>query len=241
MSAQKMLEQLLKSGASMLDDSKGRGGSTLGGMLGAGGASAGLMGMLLGSKRGRGMGSTALKVGSVAALGAVAYKAYSHWQSQQAQQAQQAEQQAQMARPSSLQPATTASPATEASPPPASALPTASETHSRALLKAMIAAAKSDGHLDERELGLIHDELEKLGAEPELQRWMEDELRKPLDPADVARAATSPELASEMYFTSLLVVDGTAFMERAYLDELARQLKLEPGLKVELEQQARPF
>jgi uncharacterized membrane protein YebE (DUF533 family) len=28
-------------------------------------------------------------------------------------------------------------------------------------------------------------------------------------------------------------------MERAYLDELARQLKLEPGLKEQLEQHAR--
>lgn len=245
MSAQKMLEQLLKSGVSMLDDGKGRAGkggfsagrsgSSLGGMLGAGGASAGLMGMLLGGKRKRGMGSTALKVGTVAALGAVAYKAYNHWQSQQAQPPQAAPQ------GEHLQPADTASPATHAAPAAASAVPTVSEAHSRALLKAMIAAAKSDGHLDERELGLIHDELEKLGAEPELQRWMEDELRKPLDPADVARAATTPELASEMYFTSLLVVDGTAFMERAYLDELARQLKIEPGLKAELEKQARPY
>lgn len=28
-------------------------------------------------------------------------------------------------------------------------------------------------------------------------------------------------------------------MEKAYLDELARQLKLEPGLKLELEKQVR--
>jgi uncharacterized membrane protein YebE (DUF533 family) len=28
-------------------------------------------------------------------------------------------------------------------------------------------------------------------------------------------------------------------MEKSYLDELARQLKLEPGLKVELERQVR--
>ena len=37
----------------------------------------------------------------------------------------------------------------------------------------------------------------------------------------------------------LIVVDEESYMERAYLDELARQLKLEPGLKNELETQAR--
>jgi uncharacterized membrane protein YebE (DUF533 family) len=54
----------------------------------------------------------------------------------------------------------------------------------------------------------------------------------------VARAATTPELAAEMYLASLLVVDETSFMERAYLDELARQLRLPAGLKAELETQA---
>ena len=32
--------------------------------------------------------------------------------------------------------------------------------------------------------------------------------------------------------------DDQSFMERAYLDELARQLRLAPGLKAELEAQA---
>jgi uncharacterized membrane protein YebE (DUF533 family) len=45
-------------------------------------------------------------------------------------------------------------------------------------------------------------------------------------------------MAAEIYLASLLVVDKTTVMERAYLDELARQLRLAPGLKVELERQA---
>ena len=35
------------------------------------------------------------------------------------------------------------------------------------------------------------------------------------------------------------MVNEEHFLERAYLDELARQLRLEPGLKAELEQQVR--
>ena len=45
-------------------------------------------------------------------------------------------------------------------------------------------------------------------------------------------------MAAEMYLASLVMVDEENYMERAYLDELARQLKLDPDLKTELERQA---
>jgi uncharacterized membrane protein YebE (DUF533 family) len=234
MSAQSMLEQLLKSGLSMLEGKPG-GAAPAGagrpdpgwGKFGAGAATGGALGLLLGSKGGRRIGGKALKYGSVAALGAMAFKAYNHWQAQQAQ---------------------AAAPATGAGMPPAAALPPPRtvnllpapevELHSRGMLKAMIAAAKADGHLDERERGLVEAELSRLEADPTMRRWFEEELRRPLDPAEVAQAASTPELAAEMYLASLLVADETGFMERAYLDELARQLRLPEGLKVELERQA---
>jgi len=224
MSAQSMLDQLLKSGLAMLDN-KGRttaGASSAGlGQLGTGMAAGGILGLLLGTKRGRSMGGAALKYGSVAALGAVAFRAYSQWQSQQAERA----------------------PAPEAAPVPVrtvNLLPAPeAETHSRAMFKALIAAAKSDGHLDQRERGLIDAEMVRLNADSSERGWVEAELQSPLDPAEVARAATTPELAAEMYLASLLVIDDTSYMERAYLDELARQLKLPVGLKTELENQAR--
>ena len=46
-------------------------------------------------------------------------------------------------------------------------------------------------------------------------------------------------MAAEMYLASLIMVDEESYMERASLDELARQLKLEPGLKTQLEAQVR--
>ena len=42
-----------------------------------------------------------------------------------------------------------------------------------------------------------------------------------------------------MYLASLLAADEQNFMERAYLDELARQLKIDDALKAKLEQQLR--
>ena len=85
---------------------------------------------------------------------------------------------------------------------------------------------------------LIDAELVRLQADVGERQWMEAELQRPLDPAEVARAASTPEMAAEMYLASLLMVDDTSFMERAYLDELARQLRLPAGLKAELEAQS---
>lgn len=221
MGAQSMLDQLLKSGLSMLDNQGAAPvASGLGlGKLGPGVAVGGVLGLLLGTKRGRSMGGAALKYGSVAALGAVAFRAYTQWQAQQA----------------ATTPATANAPVRMVNLLPA---PEA-EAHSRAMLQAMVAAAKSDGHLDERERGLIDSELLRLLADAGERSWLEVELRRPLDPAEVAKAAATPEIAAEMYLASLLVVDDTSFMERAYLDELARQLRLPAGLKAELETQAK--
>lgn len=181
----------------------------------------GALGLLLGHKGVRRMGGGALKYGSVAALGALAYRAYSDWQRQQ---------QVAGTVPVSAPPPRTVDrlPEIEA------------EQHSRAILQALVAAAKADGHIDDRERGLIQSELGGLAEDGETRRWLEAELAKPLDPAEVARAATGPEVATEMYLASLLAADQQNFMERAYLDELARQLKLAPDLKERLERQSLP-
>ncbi|OWQ84369.1 hypothetical protein CDN99_24040 [Roseateles aquatilis] len=247
MSAHGLLDQLLRSGRDLLEGragSTGKGGlgglgGTLGGLgnlgglgkIGAGAGAAGVLGALLGSKRGRSYGGKALKYGSIAALGLMAYKAYTAWQAQQ--QAQGRQPAPGSTTPSSAPAALTAEPRTLDRVPQAEA-----EQHSRAVLLAMIAAAKADGHLDDRERELIEQELGRLEGDATLHRWHEEELRRPLDPAAVAKAAATPEIAAEMYLASLLMVDETSFMERAYLDELARQLRLPEGLKAQLEAQA---
>lgn len=236
MTAHNMLEQLLNSGLSMMGGSPRPGGPAAGpapdwAKFAAGTAVGGALGLLLGSKRGRKMGGSVLKVGGVAALGAMAYRAYTQWQAQQPRPG--ATQGAEAAADASWEIARSQAPRT------VDRLPAPEvELHSRAVLVAMIGAAKSDGHLDERERGLLEAELARIEADPAQRRWVEEEVRRPLDPAEVARAATSPELAAEMYLASLLVADETSFMERAYLDELARQLRLPEGLRSELRAQA---
>lgn len=220
MSALKLLEQLLNSGLpasgtpQRQDLNKYAGGAAVGGVLG----------LLLGSKRGRSIGGSALRLGSVAAVGALAWKAYQDYQ---------ARQQAQAPAPAAGAPQA-AQPVLSFEALPAPQL----EQHSRAMLKAIIAAARADGHMDEREQGLLKDELQRIEADPATRAWVQSELQRPVDPAEVAAAATEPEMASEIYLASLLVVDQTSTMERAYLEALARELRLSPGLKTDLEARA---
>lgn len=227
MNTRSLLDQLLNTGKGLLQNqnptqstpgtqSKG---SPLDGILGGvGGGMLGgaAIGLLLGNKKARKMTGKVVTYGGLAALGAVAYKAYSNWQQQQS--------------------STTAAPQlrTVDRVPPAEI-----EQHSEAILLALIGAAKADGHIDDRERQLIDEAVAKLTSDTQLQNWFDEQLRKPLDPAAIAQAAHTPEIAAEMYLASLIVVDEESYMERAYLDELARQLNIVPSLKTELENQAR--
>lgn len=243
MNTRGLLDQLLKSGQDLLQQKSGSssagglgglggllGGVTGGGKsgsgdlgtllkgVGGGAAAAGALGLLLGNKSARKLGGKALTYGGLAALGVIAYKAYGNWQAQQQQGGA-----SQSHEPQTVD----RLPAPQA------------ELHSQAILKALVAAAKADGHVDAKERQLIEEQIGQLSGDPQLMRWLDAELNKPLDPAEVARAASTPEMAAEMYIASVLMVDEEHFMERAYLEELARQLKLEPSLKAELEAQVR--
>lgn len=228
MNTRGLLDQLLKAGQQALAKKTGHaaprpgtpssGKDSLGGLLyglGNSGLAAGALTALLGSKRGRAMGGKAVGYGGLAALGMVAYKAYQSWQANQAQGAAAAE------------------PRTVDRVPEHEA-----EAHGRAVLIALIAAAKADGHVDDQERQAIEAEMAKLDNDPELRSWLQRELEQPLDPAKVAAAAETPEMAAEMYLASLILINDQQYMEKAYLDELARQLRLEPGLRAELEREA---
>ena len=216
MKIQGFLDHLLKSaqGSGNTGDAASSQGG-LGGMLnadfGKGALAGGALGLLLGKNKATRKLAT---YGGLAAIGVMAYKAYGDYKQQQG------------GAGASVEPQTV-----DRLPPPQV------ELHSQAILKALVAAAKADGHIDARERQVIEGEFTRVSQDAELQQWLHAELEKPLDPAEVARAASTPEIASEMYLASLMAVDEQNFMERAYLDELARQLKLDDGLKLKLEQQ----
>ena len=209
MNTKNLLDQLLRSGSEMLQGkSSGKPGygqaasghsgygqqknhssgsltDTLSSLLsGKGGAAlaGGALGLLLGSKSGRKMGGTVLTYGGLAALGALAFKAYQNYQQQSPAQSQQ---------PNPV------TPFEQLSAPQA-------EVHCTVILVALIAAAKADGHIDDRERELIDGEVAKLTSDPALQHWVDRELKKPLDPAEVAAHAKDQAMAAEMYLASFL-------------------------------------
>lgn len=181
--------------------------------LGAGAVGGGLVNLLMGSKKskklGKKMGVNALKIGGVAALGALAYKVYNDSQTNQA------------------------------SPKPQNEFREDDPIHSELILKAMIAAAKADGHVDTQEMERIENALKESGVGHQLQSIIHNELNKPLDPNEVARLAATPQQAAEIYLASLIVIDEQNFMEKAYLQELAKQMQLAPEVINQLEAQLR--
>ncbi|HSW38391.1 MAG TPA: tellurite resistance TerB family protein [Acidobacteriota bacterium] len=228
-----LLDQLLQGGQNALRNTSvgprtGNSGQAnplsgiLGG-IGGGAAAAGAIGLLMGSKKARKVGGKVLTYGGLAAIGLMAYKALSN-----RRQAGQAVSNTRTAIPAGF-PFRTVDriPESEA------------ESHEHAVLRAIIAAAKADGHIDDNERQIIDEGIAKLTGDRDILTWFDQELRKPLDPAEIARAASTPEIAAEMYLASLIVIDQQNFMERAYLDELARQMKIDSFLQRELENQAR--
>ena len=233
MNTSDLLEQLLRAGQGSMSQQGGSGaapqgglGGLLGGLLGGGAGSGmggglgGLLGGLLGG--GSPMGGAPQRrsgggtnYAALASLGMMAFQAYQAWQRNQAAAPQQAPRTVDLLSGPEV------------------------EDHSHAILRALIAAAKADGRIDDAEKQLISTEIGRHTDDPQLQQWLDDEVARPLDAADVAQSATDPGMAAEMYLASVMLVDDQQDAERNYLDELAAALKIDPELQVHLEQQAK--
>jgi len=116
--------------------------------------------------------------------------------------------------------------------------PAAQEDRARALVRAMIAAAKADGHIDAAERARIAGQIDALGLEAPDRNFVFDELTKPLDVAAVAAGADGPEAAAEIYAASLLCIDLDHPQERRYLDDLAARMVVAPDLARHIEANA---
>lgn len=172
------------------------------------------LGLLLGTHRGRRAGRRAIQYGALAGLGTLAWRA---WQAHQARR----------------EVAETAVP--DAGEPLEQLQGEAREARSMALLKAMIAAARADGHIDSAERAQLVEQIDALGADPPLLAWVDEQLQAPLDAGQLAMDADSPQAAREMYLASVAIIDVQNPMERAWLDQLAASLGLESEVVEALE------
>jgi len=194
------------------------------GGLASGAAAGGLVALLMGSKSARKFAGKAAGYGGAAVLGALAYSAYKNWQqnSGQADTAYSGTQSLPEANESDFVSEDTLSP-----------------DFQLALVKAMIAAAKADGHIDSAEQERIFTTVEQMDLTAEMKGLMFDLLRRPIAVDELTRGIRSMEQKTELYLASSLVIDPDHPAERAHLEQLAQALQLPPDLARQLRQQAR--
>lgn len=197
-------------------------------------------GSLMG-KKGRKVARSALKVGGIAAVGGLAYAAYRQYQQAQGS-----------ARPGVHGPAPV-TPVTD------TAVRTASpgrwndiererfesvvaESNARSgsllLVRAMIAAASADGHMDGGEQARIFEKVQTLELGPEDKATLFDELRHPLSLEQLVAQVSDPETSLEVYAASLVAIDETRPEARTYLRRLATALELPEALVAAVHEQA---
>jgi uncharacterized membrane protein YebE (DUF533 family) len=184
-------------------------------------AGAGLLATMLGGKKVRKMAGGAVGYGGAAALGALAYRAWQNWQAQQGPQP----------APGAPQPTVErflpgAAPAPDGSP------------FELSLVRAMIAAAKADGHVDAAEQRAIFDAVERAGLDGEAKAFIFDLLRRDIPFEEIAGGAATPEQAAELYLAARLAIDPDEAAERAWLAALAHRLALPEGLVAQIEAEA---
>lgn len=212
--------------ASMMDRARemlGGAGGSLGGLGGVAGgvAAGGLLGTLFGR---RSTGRSVLTHGGAAVLGALAFRAWQNWQSRQppASAPPAVPQDVQAMDPRFLPGATPAA---------------GGEPFELALVRAMIAAAQADGHIDAAERNRIFEQVERSSLDAASKGLVFSLLNTPLGVEQVAAGAATPEQAAEIWLASRLTMDMAHPAERVYLDALAARMNLDPALVAHLERQ----
>jgi uncharacterized membrane protein YebE (DUF533 family) len=183
-----------------------------------GAALGGLGLLLLGTRSARGLVGGAATLGGLAMVGGLAYKA---WQNHQAGK-------------------TTAASAQIEAAPDASPF---GETGDRAqdneaamlVLRAMIAAAASDGVVDNAERSRIIGALEGAGLDVHAAKFLDAEFAKPATIADLAAAANTPALAAQAYTAARIAIEPDGIKEKAFLMNLAAALGLDEGLVAQID------
>ena len=173
--------------------------------FGSGALIAGLASMLMKRKNTQKLA----KAGSAAALGYIAYKGYQNWQQNRNQP-----------------------------PLPKQAFEPVGQTaenHSRTILRTMIAAASSDGLIDEAEKQMIAKES---SADAQAQQWLAAEYARPATVGEIAQAVGGDQaLAAETDLAARMVCGDLERKEIVFLAQLAQALNLDDKLVDQLEQQ----
>ncbi|MEH5415778.1 tellurite resistance TerB family protein [Enterobacter cloacae] len=107
------------------------------------------------------------------------------------------------------------------------------------LILALVFAAKSDGHIDDKERSAIEQQLREAGVEEQGRKLVAQAIEQPLDPQRLAQSVKNEEEALELYFLSCAAIDIDHFMERSYLNALGDALKIPQDVRDGIEKDIR--
>ncbi|GAB4358357.1 MAG: tellurite resistance TerB family protein [Oricola sp.] len=176
--------------------------------------------ILLGTSTGRSITGSALKLGGLAAVAGLAYKAWQNYQDGKVpgDSREEAAGETEMLLPP---PETAFDPADA---------PQGETEFALALVRAMIAAARADGHVDDTEREQIAGRLAMSGLARDAADFINAELAAPLDLDAIVAAAKTDAQKVELYTASRLTVSRDSRAERGFLDLLAGRLGLPDAL-----------
>ncbi|WP_295636243.1 DUF533 domain-containing protein [uncultured Mailhella sp.] len=186
----------------------------LGGLLGAG-----ALGALIGGF----VSKSVLKDAALVGAGAVAWNFYQKW----SQGREQSRSEHGGGERTSALPSVSAGASVAATP----------DATAMLMLRAMVYTARADGHVDATEQGRILRLVEQMFPGQSMTAVMNALMTEPIDPSRLAAEVRSPEQAEDLYRLSCLIVDVDHFMEKSYLDGLARALHLSEARRATLEQE----
>ncbi|WP_072136847.1 tellurite resistance TerB family protein [Pantoea ananatis] len=104
------------------------------------------------------------------------------------------------------------------------------------LVTALVFAAKSDGHIDDRERAAIEHNIHEAGYGQDAEKLIQQAMQRPLDPEWLAADVKNEEEALELYFLSCAAIDVDHFMERSYLSALGNALKIPQDVRDGIQQ-----
>jgi len=171
-------------------------------------ASAVLLG-LLGTKGGRKLTGTAMRLGGIAALGTAAYKGYQKWQG-----------------------------GTQNVTPIHEIAADEAEQRGLLIIQTLVAAANADGKVDDDEQRRIKHELLEMHLPGELAMQLENIIDSPLSAQELASLVTDKATAAEVYIAArLLVDDDSSPSEKVFLEGLVSALDIDKEFKASLDSQ----
>lgn len=180
-------------------------------------AAGALVAVLLGTRAGRNATGTAVQLGGLAAIAGLGYKAWQNYKSG-----------AQVDNTAQADTGLIEAPK-ESGFDSVAVTPDAKE-FALTLVRAMIAAARADGHINTEERARISDRLALSGMDEQAQAFLTHELEAPIDLDGLVEAAKTEAQRVELYTASRLTIEPATRAERGYLDMLAGRLQLPDAL-----------